>query len=440
MLVHNMNRKNILLLVIIGVIILAVGSFFIIRLSRGTVFVYNDDFSPDPTISASMDEIEVQVSQLRGLGIESSIPRQLLSSQELRQVVLDDFLEGYSAEVEERDAAVMNLFGFLPADFKLRDFYLDLYSEQIAGFYDSVETEMFVISDSGFGGMERSTYAHEFVHTLQDEHFDFEEYLGFTDEACLDDSERCLALQSLIEGDATLTEQLWFQQYGTQQDMQDLQNFATSYSSPVYDSAPASLREALTFPYIYGGKFVQALYAQGGFEAIDAAYSKTNPVSSEQIMHPAAYPDDLPNNPTLPDLETALGEGWDEIVNDTVGEWYVYLVLAKAYDPQFRLYDSLALDAAEGWGGDAYAVLKNEQTGQFAAFISLNWDTTEDAENALEAFSNYSDLRFGQVNVDGYWQGSDYYSTLQQTSPGNFVWVLAQDLATLQTLQAAIED
>jgi hypothetical protein len=435
-----MNRKNILLLVIIGVIILAVGTFFTIKLARNTVFVYEETSTPDPAISSSMDEIENQISQLRGLDIEARVPRQLMSTDELRQVVLDDFLEDYTAEDEAQDVTVMNLFGFLPSTFKLRDFYLDLYSEQIAGFYDSVEQEMYVVSDSGFGGMERSTYAHEFVHTLQDEHFDFEDSLGFTDEACQDDSERCVAIQALIEGDATLTEQLWFQQFGTQDDMQDLQNFATSYTSPVFDSAPESLKESFTFPYLYGIKFVQALYAQGGFEAIDTAFSTTQPISSEQIMHPSAYPKDVPNNPTLPDLEAALGEGWQELENDTLGEWYVYLVLAKAYNPQFRLYNSLALDAAEGWGGDAYSVLKNDETGQVAALISFNWDTTADSDAAFHAFSSYSDLRFGPVKADGYWQDSDYYSTLHQTSPSNFVWILAQDHATLQALQDAVED
>lgn len=435
-----MNRKNVILLVIIGVIIVAVGTFFTIKLARNTIIVYEDSPEPSSTVSASMDEIENQVSQLRGLNIEARVPRQLLSTKELRQVVLDDFLEGYKPEDEARDVAVMNLFGFLPTDFKLRDFYLDLYAEQIAGFYDSVDTEMYVVSDSGFGGMERSTYAHEFVHTLQDEHFDFEGTLGFTDDACQDDSERCLAIQSLIEGDATLSEQLWFQQYGTQQDMQDLQSFATSYSSPVYDSAPAALGESLTFPYIQGSKFVQALYAQGGFEAVDAAFTTTNPVSSEQIMHPAAYPNDVPNNPTLPDLEALLGPDWKETEKDTLGEWYVYLILAKAYNPQFRLYNSLALDAAEGWGGDAYSVLTNDQTGQIAAFISLNWDTSADADAASKAFRAYSDLRFGAENANGYWQGSDYFSALQQTSPTSFVWIVTQDYATLQTLQAAIED
>ncbi len=431
-----MKNKNILLLVLIALTVLAVGTFFVIKLSRNTVFVYEDNPTPDPTISAGMDEIESQVSQLRDLNIDTAIPRQLMTTAELRQVVLDDFLEGYKAEDEERDVAVMNLFGFLPADFKLRDFYLELYSEQITGYYDQEKKEMFVVSDSGFGGLERSTYAHEFVHTLQDERFDFEGALEYTDESCQDDSERCLAIQSLIEGDATLTEQLWFQKYGTQQDMQDLQDFAATYNSPVYESAPDSIKEDFTFPYLYGAKFVQTLYTQGGFEAVNAAFTEANPVSSEQIMHPAAYPNDVPNNPTLPNLEAALGKDWVEIENDTLGEWYVYLVLAKAHSPQYRLYDSLALDAAEGWGGDTYSVLKNEQTGKLAALISFNWDTTADADAALEAFRSYSDLRFGPVQPDGHWQGSDYSSALRETSPTSFVWLMAQDLATLQLLQA----
>ncbi|MDY0125683.1 MAG: hypothetical protein RBS09_05755, partial [Anaerolineaceae bacterium] len=308
-----MQRKNIFVLILIGVIILAVATFFIIKLAGDTAVVYEDPPTPDLTYSDSMNEIEEQVSQLRGLAVEESIPRRLMSTDELRQVILNDFLEDYNAEDEERDIAVMNLFGLLPADFKLRDFYQDLYAEQIAGYYDSEEKEMFVISDSGFGGMERSTYAHEFVHTLQDEHFDFNGTLGYTDDACQEDSEGCMALQALIEGDAVLTEQLWFQKFGTQEDMQDLQDFATTYESPVYDSAPDALKESLTFPYLYGSQFVQTLYAQGGYEAIDAAFSTTNPVSSEQILHPARYPGDVPSNPILPDLQTALGQDWVEI-------------------------------------------------------------------------------------------------------------------------------
>ncbi|MEL7626899.1 MAG: hypothetical protein AAGU15_08580 [Anaerolineaceae bacterium] len=435
-----MNRNGKVLLLLIAIVILSIGIFLFIRLSTNDQDTAVENTSLRPEISANMDVIESQVSELRGLDIKAKVPRKLLTRNELRDVVLNDFLNTYTPEDQAQDVAVMNLFGFLPADFKLRDFYLELYTEQIAGFYDSEKQEMYVISDSGFGGLERSTYAHEFVHALQDEHFDFEGKLKYTDEACQQDSERCVAIQSLIEGDATLTEQLWFQTNGTKQDMQDLQDFATTFQSPVFDSAPVSISETLTFPYLYGGTFVQALHAQGGYAAIDKAFTTTQPVSSEQIMHPTAYPNDVPNNPTLPDLEKALGADWKEIESDTLGEWYIFMILAKADDPQYRLFDSLAKDAAEGWGGDTYSVLKNNQTGRVAMLVEINWDTEADADAAFKAFSDYSDLRFGTVGADGIWQGTDYSSVLVQTIPTSFTWIVAQELSTLQSLQAIVQN
>jgi len=441
-----MKRKSIVLLALIGVIILAVGAFFVIKLARDTIFVYEEPPTPapsetlpsgaDPAITANMDEIEAQVSQLRGLEIDTQISRQLMTRDELEQVVIEQFFAEYDPEQGEHDAAVMNLFGLLPADFDLYNFYLGMYSEQIAGYYDSKETAMYVITESGFGGMERSTYAHEFVHALQDFHFDFEGKLGYTDELCKLDSERCAALQSLIEGDATLTQQLWFQEYGTQEDLRDLQEFATTYQSPVFDSAPLALSEALTFPYVYGATFIQTLYAQGGFAAVDAAFTSLQPHSSEQIMHPNTYPEDVPQYPPLPNLEAVLGQGWAQIDTGNLGEYYVYLVLAKGYNPQFRLFDSLAQGAAEGWGGDTYSVVKNTETGELAGMVALNWDTSADAKEAFEAFSSYSDLRFGAKAGD-YWAGESFFSSLLQTSDNSFVWLISQDLVTLEALQEA---
>ena len=157
-------------------------------------------------------------------------------------------------------------------------------------------------------------------------------------------------------------------------------------------------------------------------------------------MHPSRYPDDLPDIPTLPDLVSILGGDWEEVDNDVLGEWYIYLILAKSFDQQHRLFDSMALDAAEGWGGDAYSVVKNNQTGERAGYIAMNWDTAADADAAFRAFSDYSDLRFGTMKADGFWQGEDYSSALIQTSSTSFVWLMAQDRVTLQSLQALVED
>lgn len=460
-----MSRKNLILLILIKLVLLATGVFFLAKVILNTTVttMYQDDYPPtvtleaaiveqspseqeleqhtlDPVVSSSMDTIEGQVSDLRGLSIENTVPRKVLTVDELRQIVTDDFLEEYEPEDEARDVAILNLFGLLPEGFDLKNFYMDLYTEQIAGFYDSEEKAMYVVSDTGFGAVERMTYAHEFVHVLQDRQFQFEDQLDYSEESCEEDSERCIAIQALIEGDAVLTEQLWFQTHGTQNDLQEIQEFYTSYQSPVYDSAPEYMKEDFNFPYLYGASFVQALYAEGGYEAVNAAFTDMNPLSSEQIMHPDAYPDDLPQNPTLPDLSAALGDDWSLVEQNVIGEWYIYLILAKGADSKSRLYDSLAQDAAEGWGGDAYAVYENNQTGELAAVVSFVWDTPQDAEKAFEAFGSYSDLRFGPSDNGNLWQDAEHFSSLQAIDETNFIWIMAPDETNLTALQDAMQE
>ena len=72
----------------------------------------------------------------------------------------------------------MAAFGLINPDFDLQNLYIDLYSEQIAGFFDIEENEMVVVQGEGFGGVERFVYAHEYTHVLQDQNFDIENGLG----------------------------------------------------------------------------------------------------------------------------------------------------------------------------------------------------------------------------------------------------------------------
>ncbi|HZK17038.1 MAG TPA: hypothetical protein VFC66_02220, partial [Anaerolineaceae bacterium] len=91
-----MKRKNLIVLVMIGVLILAVGTFFAVKPARNTIFVYEEtpatnasaepnntlpstETSLDPAIMVEMDLIENQVSQIRGLSLESIGSRQLMT-------------------------------------------------------------------------------------------------------------------------------------------------------------------------------------------------------------------------------------------------------------------------------------------------------------------------------------------------------------------------
>ena len=388
----------------------------------------------DDKISASMNEIEQQVSAIRGLKLENAIPRKLLTEEELQATVENDFFKDYSAEDAASDARVLSLLGLLPRDFDLLSFYQQLYSEQIAGYYDDELKAMFVVKNSGFTGVERDTYAHEFTHALQDAAFDFNGALNYTDEACQEDSERCAALQSLIEGDATLTESFWLQNYATQEDIRDLQSFYAGYESPVYDSAPVYMQEDFLFAYQQGLAFVQSLYDRGGYAAVDAAYTSSQPASTEQIMHPNRYPTDIPAKVELPDLSAALGPAWEESDRNVMGEWYTWLILARGDDAESRLVDAKASAAAEGWGGDTYVVLEDTSSAKTALLVRYTWDGSSDAAEAKLAFESYLGLRLGRPDQSGIYAKDGAYAALRQDSQFGFTWLIADSRAVLETL------
>lgn len=322
-----------------------------------------------------MDQIQTEVIQIRGLQPKNEVPRGVLTSSDLRNKVVNDFLVEYTPEDAKNDAIVLSNLGLLPSDFDLLSFYEELYTEQIAGYYDDEAKEMYVVKSSGFGGPEKMTYSHEFTHVLQDQNYDLRNGLRVNDEGCENETERCSAITALIEGDASLTEYTWLSGYASQQDISDIQTFYNTYESPTYDSAPLYMKADFLFPYEYGQEFVQVLYDQGGWQAINNAYVNP-PVSTEQIMHPSRYPDDVPIAVSLPNVASALGEGWSQIDANVIGEWYTYLILAKGYKIEAQLDDTIARTAAEGWGGGSVSGLlqPRQQTKRGGDQCNLGYD------------------------------------------------------------------
>lgn len=396
------------------------------------------EFTPFPTVETEqelpeeirlqMDTIQAQVSQLRGLEQKESVPRFLLTADELRERVETDFFKDYSLEEAADDVQVLAAFGLLSPDFDLYGFYRELYSEQVAGYYDPETKEMYVVKGMGFKGTERMTYAHEFTHALQDQVYDLREGLHFNDEDCEENAEYCAAVSALIEGDAVITEETWLVRYGTQQDRQQIQDFYGSYQSPVFDSAPQYMQEDFLFPYTQGYEFVSTIYDESGFAGIDNAF-RNPPVSTEQILHPEKYPGDVPESVTLPEVRAVLGDGWRELDDSVLGEWYTYLVLSAGNDPETRLEASEARDAAAGWEGDRYIALQNEMKGEMLVLHKVLWEDEKEAREYSQAFQNYAEKRWGE-RQSGYeetwfkWQDDEVISILVQQDRET-IWLLA---------------
>ena len=391
-------------------------------------------------VRQQMDEIQSQVIQIRGLQPSQAVQRSLITPDELRQQVIDDFLKNYTTEDAHNDSITLAAFGLLQPNFDLIPFYTNLYSEQIAGYYDQKTKQMYVVQGESFQGPERMTYAHEYTHVLQDQNFDFENGLKYNEDACKNDSERCAGIQALVEGDATFTEQTWLLKYSTALDKQQIQQFYQNYQSPVYDSAPDFMKEDFLFPYQNGMEFVQTLYDQGGWAAVNSAF-KNPPVSSEQILHPEKYPSDEPIQVTLPDLGQTLGSDWHKVSNDTLGEWYTYLLLAYGQDSAARVDQATAKEAAKGWGGDAYAVYQRDSDGAIVLVLDDTWDTSKDATEFGNAFKIYGANRWGKPDQSGNtltWTTNSSVIQFDQQD-AQTLWVMAPDTTTLELLRSALK-
>ena len=324
----------------------------------------------------------------------------------------------------------------------MHGFYLKLLTEQVLGFYDNETKEMAVVLGDGFEGPERLTYAHEYTHALQDQNFDLRNRLNYNDDACEKDTERCAAIQALLEGDASLSEITWFQDHATIEDQKEIASFYFDLENPIFDSAPSFISKDLLFPYDYGYSFVEYLYQRGGWGEVNQAYNAP-PVTTEQILHPEKYPNDLPVPVSLPDLQPDLGESWQEIDRNVMGEWFTYLILAHGIEEKSQLNETRAKDASEGWGGDAYSVYFNQDQDSCVMILKTEWESSSQADEFVNAFQKYANGRFGRPEEKTpnsiTWDTSDGIHTLH--FDGIFTtWIAAPDMQLANMIWNAIRD
>lgn len=390
----------------------------------------------DPVDAQMMDTVEEQVVELRELEPLDPVERAVIDRDGLYEKVLED---AFTPEEAQAYGRVLVAFDMIDPDLDMYDLLIRLYTEQIAGFYDSEVEQIYVVAeDSPAGEMERLTYAHEYTHALQDQHHDLEA-MGLSEEGeDLYDSEYLSGVQALVEGDATLLQQQFLMAYYTAEEIAVLLEEMETIDTTVFDSAPKILREQLEFPYMYGWVFVQDLYDEGGWEAVDAAYASP-PISTEQIIHPDRYrAGDAPQLVLLSPLTDTLGVGWRQVDEDIAGEFFLQFYLAQ------QIPIDEAEDAAEGWGGDRFAVHHRESDGALVMALHLVWDTPADAEAFVDAYVAYADGRFGhQADVaDGArlcWEG-DADTICMTWGPADATVVLGPDQAIVDAVLETVEE
>ena len=378
-------------------------------------------------------EVEANVIELRGLPLLSPITPVVLSRDALRDRLASEAAAETTPEEARADVLELSAFDFLEPDYDLYAAQLQLQSDGILGFYDPETAEFVVVSDGALlDAPTLYTHAHEFVHALQDQHYDLE---ALTDEAL--DSEAQAAVRALAEGEASLVQYLYLAErdYFTPDEVDAIVNDSAQTDDSFLDEYPPVLINNLAFPYVSGSRFVGELYRAGGFAAIDAAWANP-PQSTEHILHPERYrAGDAPQLVALAPLTDTLGVGWQEIENNVMGEFF----LREYLDQQ--LPATTAARAALGWGGDRYAVYWNEATGGLVMALRAVWDTPADAAEFAAAYADYPAGLFDvapQTQADGStcWVGDDAIC-FRQVEGESFV-VRAPDVATAGAVLAAL--
>jgi hypothetical protein len=302
-------------------------------------------------------ELVAITEELRGLTFLQPPTITVVTHDELEARVR----ESIESDIEDlpADEALLRVLGLIDPELDLLQLYLDLYGEQVAGYYDGEVGELVVPAGDTLGAMQKATLVHELTHALTDQRFGFNDvYERLIDEQRFDEA---VAFLAVIEGDATLTEILYIQRLGASE-QQELLVEMFSADSTVFDAAPAFLQNSLIFPYQYGLAFVQRAFEIGGFDEVNRLYVEP-PRSSEQIFDPRAYQRDEPVSVSI--VEPAVA-GYELVYDSVWGQ----LGFALMFDQV--LGDS---DAAFGWGGDAYlqwfdgsnAILLVEYVGDTAA-------------------------------------------------------------------------
>ncbi|NPV58658.1 MAG: hypothetical protein HPY75_03205 [Actinobacteria bacterium] len=388
--------------------------------------------------SAQIEEVFAQTEAIRRLQASPDIKVNFLSREQLEERMIEDF-EKDNPEEEMKDAEeIMELLGFIDPDLDLKDFYIDLLTEQVAGFYDPEDDGLYLISEEreSMSVMDRYTLAHEFVHYLQDANFDlmrppFHDPEGAEAET---DDDASFAATCLVEGDAMIASEFWLTEYVDVSEMLEMQLESGDYSSEVLDSAPDYIRDGLLFPYTEGAEFVRYIHKRGGFAAVDAAFSDP-PTTTEQIYHPEKYVEgEGAVAVDLEDLSDTLGEGFELDYENVLGEFDVY----ELFKPYMR--EKAATRAAEGWGGNNYHYYSNGGGGKLLV-QEYAWDSEKDAQEFASAYLVYVEGLFGDEARKGdstgawtTWRTRDYFIGMKLDGDRTWLVQSTEDMPFQKTI------
>ena len=335
-------------------------------------------------INELADKLLHKISQKLQLPIKYKVNLDFKERAELRRYLIELLHKEYPREKLMVMAKAYTKIGLLPKDFPLEKFLIELYSEQVAGFYDPKSKKLFLIK--GFDPQfQQMIMVHELVHFLQDQHFN----LMLLIKSDTDNDDLILARQAVVEGQATavMMEILSGQEITQLPDLAPLAEMALNlpdFARSTLVKSPEYIKRGLLFPYIAGTSFIQHYYsALQGYNSLKL-FSRL-PTSTEQIIHFEKYFDN-PDEPTsikINGLENLLQPEWHPLYSNVIGELDLSILIKEFLTPE------AADKGADGWDGSRFYTFERSLDGR----VLLIWLSTFDSQmDALEFFQSYKKI------------------------------------------------
>ncbi len=367
-------------------------------------------------LPAAVAEAQKLVEKVRGVPFRGPVASAVLPEKELARVLERKISDDLPVPFE-RYAASLVALGLVPPEADLRARMTRLYARQVAGFYDPEEKKFFVVPErseeaaraaAGFGLsadtlLEEALLTHELTHALQDQRLGLSRRM----KALREDSDAMLALDSFLEGEATVVmmEALLTRlpaEVREQTSTEALLSSMTQLASGGLEGAegvPEYFVKELLFPYTAGTAFVEKLRRAGGWAAVDRAYERL-PRTSAEILDPSRYGAE---RRLLPFAQLPSSEDLPR------GTRMLYLDRLGAFTLKCLLESAGAADAeglARAWHDDR--ILFFEEAGRRDGPVGFVWRlrlaSAEDARrlaDALAAFFGAEASGAAESHADG---------------------------------------
>jgi hypothetical protein len=316
--------------------------------------------------AAEVAESVPMIEKSIGLKFKTPPKVETRSKEQVRAFVTKQFTDSLAMHDIAGQEAAYKLLGMIPDTLNLQQFLTSLLEEQIVGYYDP-KTKVLYVVDGAPKDMAGITITHELVHALQDQYISLDSV-----QRIRDDNDRLAAGQAVFEGQAVY-EQISIMLGGTNIAIalpggwdRIREMIAENRSSmPIFAAAPKVIQETLIFPYLSGAEF----YRNYKERKPGSVIYNDMPVSTEQIIHPAAFfvTRDNPTRVTLGTLSNAT-----KVYENDLGEFETRLFLFQSLNDQNE-----AVRGATGWDGDRYAVVNTPQ-GKGIVWLTV-WDSPVEA-------------------------------------------------------------